>query len=509
MRSLFPLLFICSALLCGLPGCESKEELLTTDSTAQLAFSADTVLFDTVFAQVGTVSKRLWVYNRQARAVQVSHIRLANASPGTYSLLINGAPTPTAHDLKIRGRDSLLILIKAVLGPGASGNQPFLVADHVLFSTNGNEQQVALIAYGQNAYFHGPEEHITRTTTWPKNRPHVLYGVVVVDAGVTLRLQPGTRVYAHAGAALLVRGTLRINEDIRPPGELSPSDTTTVVRFAGDRLESRYHELPGQWRGIQFDASSSRDNLVRFAEIKNASFGLLVYNPLNGPHPKVTVEQTVLRNMSGAALSFASGGEQFEGAGILSIAGDFDVQNCLFTNCGEYALRGIGGTYALNFCTIANYTPQFRRDHASLTFTNVPLAPTAARPYATKVTITNSIVWGSNENELLFENGSEYRSALQVENSILRTKTYAGKTDTGNQLGFDNNNNQVAVANPRFVSAPDQALGTRYDYRLDTLSPASDSRSVALPLAVPARDLLNKLRNRSTPDVGAYERTNP
>ena len=234
-----------------------------------------------------------------------------------------------------------------------------------------------------------------------------------------------------------------------------------------------------------------------------------MYNPLNGPHPKVTVEQTVVRNISGAALSFASGSENFEGAGIFGIAGDFDVQNCLFTNCGEYAIRGIGGTYALNFCTIANFTPQFNRARASLTFTNVPMAPTAALPYLTQVTLTNSIVWGSNENELLFENGSAYRADIQVENSMLRTRTYAGQTDIGNQLGLDNNNNQVAVIDPGFRSTPSKPVGPRFDYRLDTLSPASNARTVARPLAVPARDLLHQPRSRSTPDVGAYERVNP
>ncbi|HEX8427940.1 hypothetical protein [Hymenobacter sp.] len=509
MRFLLPLLLVFSALLCLLPGCEPKEDLFTTDGSAKLAFSADTVLFDTVFAQVGTVSKRLWVYNRNARAVKVSEIRLSDTNPGTYSLLINGDETKAATDLEIRGKDSLLILVKAVLGPNAADNKPFLVDDQLLFNTNGNEQGVRLVAYGQNAYFHGPEEHIRRNTTWPKNRPHVIYGVVVVDAGVTLRIQPGTRIYSHAGSAMLVRGTLRINENTNPTAELAPTDTATFVRFQGDRLEAFYTDTPGQWAGIQFDASSSRNNLVRFTEIKNASFGLLIYNPLNGPHPKVTAENTILRNISGAALTFASGGQSFDGSGVLGFSGDFDLRNCLFTNCGEYAMLGYGGTYDVNYCTVANYTPQFRRNSASLSFTDKPVAQQTALPNTVRVSINNSIVWGSIRDELNFENGQLYRPNVVIRNSILRTEEYAGATDVGNKLGFDNNNNQIGPIDPnfpKFKSSPARSIGNKYDYRLDTLSPASN-KGVFNP-TIP-RDLLNKPRSVTAPDLGAYERVNP
>ncbi|UOQ66203.1 hypothetical protein [Hymenobacter volaticus] len=508
MRFLLPLLLVFSALLCLLPSCEPKEDLVTKDASAKLEFSADTVLFDTVFAQVGTVSKRLWVYNRNSLAVKVSEIRLADTYPGTYSLLINGDEMRVANDLEIRGKDSLLVLVKAKLGPSATDNKPFLVDDQLLFKTNGNEQDVKLVSYGQNAYFHGPEEHITRNTTWPKNRPHVIYGVVVVDAGATLRIQPGTRIYSHAGSAIVVQGTLRVNENTNPSAELTPTDTATFVRFQGDRLEPFYADIPGQWRGIQFDPSSSRNNLVRFTEIKNASYGLLILNRLNGPHPRVTAENTILRNISGEARSFGGGGDDgssFEGAGVFGFSGDFDLRNCLFTNCGEYAVRGIGGTYTLNYCTIANYTPQFRRESASLWFTNEVTDKQTAVPNTVRVTVDNSIIWGSIKDELFFKNGDTYRPNLNIQNSILQTDDYAGTTDVGDKLGFDNRRNQIDT-DPKFKSTPLRSFGNKFDYRLDTLSPASNKG--VFNSAIP-RDLLNKPRSITAPDLGAYERVNP
>ena len=510
MRFLLPLLLVLSALLCLLPGCEPKEDLLTTDSNAKLAFSADTVIFDTVFAQVGTVSKRLWVYNRNNRAVKVDQIRLSDTNPGTYSLIINGDERLAAAGLEIRGKDSMLILVKARLG-ATSALKPFLVTDRLLFSTNGNEQHVDLVAYGQNAYFHVLERignsASPSTTVWPNDKPHVIYGAVVVDSLCTLRIQPGTRVYVHGGSAMVVRGTLLINENTQPSGELRSDDRETFVRFQGDRLEPFYNEIPGQWVGIQFDASSSRNNVVNFTEIKNASFGLLVFNPRNRPRPKVTVRNTLFRNISGAGLTAGSGGQSFNGAGVLSFSGDFDLTNCLFTNCGEYSILGVGGIYNLNFCTVANYTPGFRRENASLTFTNEPATNRPlVNPMALGVSITNSIVWGSIANELFFENSDQYRGNINIRNSLLRTRDYASATDATNKPGFGNQAlNNILNENPKFKRSPENA-GDKYDYRLDTLSAASNK--AVFNSAIP-RDLLNKARSTTAPDLGAYERVNP
>ncbi|PJJ52798.1 hypothetical protein CLV45_3455 [Hymenobacter chitinivorans DSM 11115] len=491
MRFLLPLLLVFSCLLTVLPGCEPKEDLLTTDPGAKLEFSTDTVLFDTVFTQVGTVTKRLWVYNRNSRAVKVEQISVANPAVSEYSIIVNGDGGPLANNVEIRGKDSLLVLVRAKLGPGAQAEgKPFLIADQLRFKTNGNDQQVELVAYGQNAFFH--RGVLACNEVWTKAKPHVLPGSVLVPAGCVLTIEAGARVYAHAGAAIVVKGTLRVNPDYAPRGEIKPTDPN-IVRFSGDRLEAFYNEIPGQWAGIQFDSVSSRNNVVRYAEIKNSSFGLLTYNPGNRqPRPRVTVENTILRNISGSRLSFASA-QAFEGAGVLSIAGEYTLTNCLFTNCGEYAIFGLsGGTFNLNFCTIANFTPQFRRETESLTFSNEPVAKWTQLPIVTRISIRNSIIWGSVPEELLFQNGNEYAD-LTIQNSVLRTQRY--KTSfPGNLINTD----------PKF-KRPAGQFADRFDYNLDTLSAASNT---ARPFGEVATDLLGRPRDLNTPDPGAYERKN-
>ncbi|OON71064.1 hypothetical protein [Hymenobacter sp. CRA2] len=504
MRYIFPLLLLLAMLVSTvlLPGCEPKEELLTTDSSARLEFSTDTVMFDTVFVQTRTVSKRLWVYNRNKRAVQVEGIRLSGAYGQPYKLLINGDSGAAQQNLTIRGKDSLLILVKATLGTNNQPlNKPFLTEDQIQFRTNGNEQLVRLIAYGQNAYFHF-NETLPCNAVWRNDKPHVIYGGVLVNSNCTLTMQEGTRVYCHAGAGIVVRGQLRINPTLQPTGEVKPEDPR-IVRFQGDRLESFYNDIPGQWAGIQFDPGS-RPSVVRFCDLKNASFGLLVYNPeARQPFPKVTVEHTTFRNISGAALTF-NNPIPFDGAGILGFSGDFDVRNSLFTNCGEYAVAGFqGGTYNLQYCTVANYTPQFRRQTSSLTFSDALPVQNPTLRVAPRVSIENSIVWGSFEDELYFDNSSTYLAQIQVRNSVLRTQEYQAAADAGGKPGLARNGNLINV-NPKFKRTPDNAA-ERFDYRLDTLSPASN-RAVPLPA------LTNDLRNLSrsaTPDPGAYERVNP
>ncbi|GAB2944565.1 hypothetical protein GCM10027048_06740 [Hymenobacter coalescens] len=506
MRYLLPLLLLLSLLTTVvLPGCEPKEELITTDGIAQLEFAQDTVKFDTVFVQTRTVSKRLWVYNRNKRAVQVAEIRLAGTYGQPYKLIIDGDSGAVRRDVLIRGEDSLLVLIKATLGPNAQPeNKPFLTEDQILFRTNGNEQHVRLLAYGQNAYFH-IGERLACNTVWRNDKPHVIYDAAVVPPGCTLTIEEGTRIYCHAGAVLAVQGRLLINPTLQPADEVKPDDRR-IVRFQGDRLEAFYSDIPGQWGGIQFLAGSSRGSVVRFCDIKNASYGLLVYNiDAQQPFPKVTVDNTSFRNISGFGLTFASGGSRFAGGGVLSFSGDFDLRNCLFTNCGEYAVAGFqGGTYALQYCTVANYTPQFQRKTASLTFSDVLPGDAPPRQVAPTVTIENSIVWGSTEDELLFDNSGRYLGQIAVRNSVLRTKEYATPADAGGKPGLARAGNLLNT-DPKFRRTPDNAAN-RYDYRLDTLSPASNR---ALPLPQLSRDLRNLPRSGATPDPGAYERVNP
>ena len=520
MRHLLPLFLVLSCLLCFLPGCEPKEDLVQT--TGRLEFAQDTVLFDTVFTTIRTVTKRLWVYNRNRGAVK-TNISLAGTAGNTYSLIINGDAGTAKSDVLIRGNDSLQILVRAALGDNGQATTPkqFVVTDQVNFRTNGNEQNVKLVAYGQNAYFHRADI-VSKNTTWATDKPHVIinsnytdpgngqvYSLgVVVLRGVTLTIPKGARIYCHAGAYLQVDGTLRVNDDFAPGTGATDTVKATnanIVRFQGDRLEPGYADIPGQWGGIVFTATS-RNNSIRYAEIKNATFGALLLNPEALPHPDLTLTNTVVRNISGSNLSFANATAS-AGGGVISYSGDLTAVNCLFTNCGEYAVVGVGGgVYNFNFCTFANYTPAFRRETASLSFTNEK-ATNAKIPLPLTFNLRNSIVWGSNlgpgtiDDELYLKNYTEYASTISIRNSLLRTKAYASTPEVVGATGTN-----LLNVDPLFVRTA--LISSRPDYTLQATSPAHTPRRPAAG-NMPARDLRNLPRpaaGQTQPALGAYER---
>ncbi|MDQ2792604.1 MAG: hypothetical protein M3Y12_01150 [Bacteroidota bacterium] len=519
MRYLFPLFLVLSCLLTILPGCEPKEDLVQT--TGRLTFDQDTVLFDTVFTTIRTVTKRLWVYNRNSGAVKTD-ISLAGTVGNTYSLVINGDAGTAKSDVLIRGNDSLQILVRAVLGDNGQATAPkqFVVTDQINFRTNGNEQNVKLVAYGQNAYFHRGDD-IKQNTTWATDKPHVIIPTsrvlvpgqpaqvfgVLVRPDVTLTIPKGARIYCHAGAYLQVEGTLRVNDDfVAGAGATDTVKATNpnIVRFQGDRLEADYLDTPGQWGGIVFTATS-RKNSIRYAEIKNATFGALLLNPDNLTHPDLTLANTVIRNISGSNLSFANTTAS-AGGGVISYSGDLTATNCLFTNCGEYAVVGVGGgVYNFNFCTFANYTPAFRRETASLSFTNEKATDAKIRLPLT-LNLHNSIVWGSNlgpntiDDELYLKNYTEYASTISIRNSLLRTKAYATTPEIVRAPGVN-----LLNVDPLFTRTA--LFSSRPDYTLQATSPAITPRrqpAVTVLLPLPRFDLRN-LPLQALPALGAYE----
>jgi hypothetical protein len=509
-KLLLPFLFFLSAGASLLPGCKPREEELQT--TGSLAFSVDTVKFDTVFTSLRTVTKRLWVYNRNPRAVNVDLISLDNSATSPYTLIINGDQRQTASGIYIRGNDSLLILVRALLTDNGQSlaAKKYVLEEKLNFRTNGQEQHVLLRSFGQNIYLHN-NATLACGEVWRNDRPHVLYGTVRVPASCTLTIKPGTRIYAHAGAALVVQGRLLVNA----PADYNPGSSATdtvkatnanIVRFSGDRsAEAQYATAPGQWTGIVL-APGSQGNLIRYAQIQNATIGVLLYNPNNTAAPDATIQNTVIRYISGNNVSFAGAVSTLgTGAGVLNIQGKVTLTNTLLHDCYEYAVLGQGGNTALNFCTIANYAATGGvRKTQSLTFTNaVTNSQGVVTTQAPTVRVQNSIVWGAIDDEVFLDQYDAYKGSVSIQNSLLKTQAYAAAVDAPGRPGLGNAvYTNLINKDPLFVKPLGSGLG---DYRLGATSPARKRANPSSPVL--ERDLLNLPRTLATPSLGAYEST--
>lgn len=359
----------------ALGGC--KKQSFITDPSATLQFSSDTLYFDTVFTTIGSSTRLFKVFNPHNRSIRIEKILLAGGNTSNFRINIDGISGIEVKDIDIAPKDSLYIFAEVTVDPNIDDN-PFLITDSVLFLTNGNLQSVVLAAYGQNAYFHLFEEICNET--WSNDKPHVILGNILVDTNCTLTLKEGVRVYIHADANILVAGSLQV---------LGTADS--VVTFEGDRLESFFDDLPGQWGQIII-LRGSTNNIISHAEISEATSGIVIGSSTStnlvdfhaGNLPDVTIEQSIIRSC--------------RDYGIFSFYSNVTARNSLIYDIGRHNVAlFFGGTHRFTHCTLVNYGA-LGLDHKQPVFkaTNYALqSQNDIRLRPGDVELRNSIIYGN------------------------------------------------------------------------------------------------------------------
>ena len=224
------------AFMLGTQGCQRQS--WDTNPEHMLRLSTDTLFFDTVFATVGSVTLPLKLYNDHDASLRVEDLQLADGSSSAYRLNVNGLPiqdldTPM-ETLSLLPGDSMYVFVEVTVDPNSgAGGTPFWVRDELTFVTNGNVQEVKLLARGQNAVFHGgPNQYNTLACdeVWTAELPHVIYGRILVDPGCTLTILPGAEIYAHDGSGIWVRGgTMVADGSLGRPSSSVAIDSRTIT----------------------------------------------------------------------------------------------------------------------------------------------------------------------------------------------------------------------------------------------------------------------------------------
>lgn len=473
-------LFFTMALLALSNGCQRFS--LYQDDDATLNFSTDTLAFDTVFTTRGSATRLFKVFNPYRQSIEISEIRLAGGASSSFRINVDGNPGHVFEGQTIAPRDSMYIFAEVTVDPN-NVNNPFVIKDSVEFVTNGNVQDVKLTAYGQNAHFHNNE--IICNETWTNDKPHVIVGLAAVDSNCTLTIREGTRIYAGKGNYLLVAGTLRV---------LGTKDS--VVSFEGDRLESFFDDLPGQWRGLIF-SRSSKNNLIRHADINEAITGInngSTIAPIRSPSdydnefvdfnkPDVTLEQVTIRNT--------------QEHGIFNIYADLQATNCLFHSNGLNSVElTMGGDHRLTHCTIANYgatgidhkDPALRISNYDVRFESLFIRPYEGR-------FENSIIFGNIALDTSDRSGElsidmiDTLAPLEYFFDHALVRTNMAMADPGHFNSITTN------ANPLFEDTGEDK------YELTENSPAIDAGD---PAYAPPLDIKGRSRS-GVPDLGAFE----
>lgn len=470
-----------SAFIVSLIFYSCKKDAVLTDPSDKIDFSTDSVLFDTVFRYAGSTTKQFKIYNTHKQPIVISSIQLAGGKSSAFRINVDGISSYQFSDVEVPGNDSLFVFVQVTVNPTSSA--PLLIKDSVVFQTNGNTQDVKLTAIGQDVYLHKPDHFPTNglppysitgregvDTTLPNDKPHLFFGYTVIDSKCKLTVQAGTHLYFHNKAVLWIykEGSLIVNGAYK-----------NEVIFQGDRLEAAYKEAPGQWGKIWF-SQESKNNVINWAIIKNASIGIQADSVVTPGLPTVKLSNTIIRNMTSAAV-FGQGARIW-------------ATNCVFANCGEYvAALTIGGIYRFEHCTFANYWNNSSRSTPLLALNNYYVSSkniTFIRPLDSAY-FGNCILDGDLEEEIGLDSSTfGGKFSYRFENCIIKT---ARAVPNGKYY-----KNAYKNADPSFKES------SKNDYHLGPNSGAID-RGYATPITT---DLENKARpnpSSSFPDLGAYE----
>jgi hypothetical protein len=345
-------LTLCLVLAClGFELVSCKKDKLSLDPANKLNFSNDSILFDTVFTSIGSSTRNIRVINNNNERIRVSNISLGKGGASAFKMNVDGAKGYYFEDIEIAAHDSIYIFVQVYVDPN-NASSPLIISDEINFTVNGNYQKVILEAWGQDAYYHYPTNAIKFSngsylpyslissteavdTTWNNDKPHVIYGWLVVDSAQKLTINGGVRLYFANKAGLWVYqfGTLKVK------GTLG-----NEVLFTQARRDPEYADEPGQWDRIWINEGSV-NNEINYAIIRNGFIGVqtdILEDTINKYPNRLRITNTKIYNMSKW--------------GLYTYAFNVYSANNVISNCQEHCVNiTLGGNYTFLHCTFANF----------------------------------------------------------------------------------------------------------------------------------------------------------
>jgi hypothetical protein len=442
-----------------------KKDSFITGTNAQLRLSADTIKYDTVFTTTGSITKTFKIINTNDKKLLLSKVKLMGGAASAYKMNVNGIATSERNDIEIAANDSIYVFVTVTINPTAV-NLPFIVRDSIQINYNSLTKYVQLQAYGQNAIFIN-NGLVISNVNFTAALPYVILGSLQVATGATLTLNAGTKLYSHADAPIIIDGTLIAN-----------GTKTQPVVFAGDRLDDPYVNFPAAWPGIFF-RTTSKDNVLKFVQVKNAYQAIVVLQPSVNANPKLVLKQSILDN----ALD----------AGLLCTNTNVTVDNTLVSNCGRGLSVSHGGTYNFTHCTFASFSNNYVQHKNPSVY--ISDANELNQTNALSAVLRNTIIYGDAG---LVQNEIQTNKVGTVFNVNLDYCLYRNTTDPTNCTI----NQSIKNVNPSFDSVNN--VTRFYDFRITKNSTAAGiNKGTATSFL---KDLDDNNRAVGLPDIGAYEK---
>lgn len=431
-------------------------------SNGNLAFSKDTVVFDTVFTTIGSTTQQLKIYNKENRTVVIQEVELMGGSNSPFRINLDGISSTNFNEIELEGKDSLYCFVEVTLNPNG-GNLPMVIEDRIRFRTNGKDQYVILVAWGQDMYYHYSDIASNNLDTnegiWPNDKPHLIYGGAFIDSAKQLIIQQNTHIFLHKNAFLFnYKGTLIIDGTKDQP-----------VLIQGDRLETDYDDVSGQYYGVYFKEALA--STINYAEIKNGTAGIHIEgNGNNGSTPTLTIRNSKIYNHASYGILNFNGGK-------------IKAENCIVAQNGYYAFFNLAGeSYDLLHCNLLGYNSGDQQTPA-VAITDYY----QSTGYSVTGTIRNSVIYGNLDGEIVFDTFGGGNN-FAVDNCLIK------RTPIGTAPIFINN---IWNQDPAFKNI------VMRDFKVWSTSPMINA---ANPAYQTQGNLdINGISRGVTPDIGAYE----
>ena len=419
-------------------------------SSGEVSFSKDTVYLDTVFTNIGSSTYNLKVYNKSNEDISIPSIALGRGENSFYRLNVDGNSGKTFENTEILAKDSIYIFIEATV----DYNQVIdpIYTDSIVFSGDGYLQDVKLVTLVQDAHFLYPSKdanniietihigvdtdgeeiningfYLEDDTTFTNEKPYVIYGYCGVPSEKTLTIEAGANIHFHSNSGLIVdkNATLLIN------GEINKK-----VIIEGDRLETSFSDIQGQWGTIWLRAGS-KNHSINNTIIKNATAGIILDSIGSNNSPTLTIKNTQIYNSSNF--------------GILGRETNIEGENLVINNSGQSSLACIiGGTYNFTHSTFVNYWNNSLRQYPSVVINNFySYIKNGQEVIETRnlyaANFTNCIIDGSNNIELTLNNVEGSTFNYLFTNNMIRFNDYNNAYEGVPEYNFEDTNHYTAT----------------------------------------------------------------
>lgn len=469
----------------------------STDPNVNLAYSCDTLTFDTLFATIPSRTSSFVVYNNTNDYLMISEIKLKNGSESVFRFNFNGkipGKDNRLTNMEIMPKDSLYVFVEMTALEN-DGSAPVYLEDELLFTVNGNTNGVLLNAYGQNAtIFRG--HSLSGDTMLTNEYNYLIFDYLHVPEGATLNIEEGTTLYFHNGAHLIVDGNINCNGTLERP-----------IVMRGDRFDhindvhhTPYDYMPGQWGNIYLQNSTGNHHMT-YTQIHGGSLGIMLIGASRS-NPSLRMENCIVHNMSSYGLYIQEG-----------IA---DLVNCELSNCGISCLLQLGGEMSSTHCTFANYYPWDLRDAPAVLITNYILNGNRLTIFPIqRSTIENSIIFGSKSEELELQRDTFTNAVFNVFISNCLIKAPKKEEVYYHDITWSHSQNDlipgttVYYTDTVFVNTSINNIEETgyFNFQLDHGSRACNIANPNVSALYPT-DLKGDSRlGDGKPDLGAYERT--